>query len=136
MRNTVLLIPPVYPVPKIFFRTKQVKGYVRISYLLLPIFFSFFSLICVAQQQSGDNPRTNYVLKKFMPDADVPLNWQTVYTNPWPHFRLAEIFLNYAESKFGLGDEAACRQYLSLNLLPIETSEIRRNSELAQTPGW
>lgn len=65
-------------------------------------------------KQSGDNPRTNYVLKKFMPEADVPLNWQTFYTNPWPHFRLAEIYLNYAEAKFELGDEAACRQYLSL----------------------
>lgn len=65
-------------------------------------------------KQSGDNPRTNYVLKKFMPDADVPLNWQTFYTNPWPHFRLAEIYLNYAEAKFELGDEATCRQYLSL----------------------
>jgi hypothetical protein len=173
-------------------------------------------------KQSGDNPRTNYVLKKFMPDADVPLNWQTFYTNPWPHFRMAEILLNYAEAKFELGDEVACRQYISLvraragmppipasvsaqnlrtrlynerrielafeghrfwdirrwkianiidnrpvrgidiiknlatgattytpvqllvkvpyedkmNLLPIETSEIRRNAELTQTPGW
>jgi hypothetical protein len=173
-------------------------------------------------KQSGDNPRTNYVMKKFMPDADVPLNWQTFYTNPWPHFRLAEIYLNYAEAKFELGDEDACRQYVSLvrarvglpaipasvtganlrarlynerrielafeghrffdlrrwkianvidsrpirgmdiiknlatgtttytpvqllvklpyeekmNLLPIETSEIRRNPDLAQTPGW
>lgn len=64
-------------------------------------------------KQSGDNPRTGYVLKKFMPDADIPLNWQTTYTNPWPHFRLAEIYLNYAEAKFELGDEATCREYLS-----------------------
>jgi hypothetical protein len=65
-------------------------------------------------KQSGDNPRSNYVFKKFMPDADVPLSWQTTYTNPWPHFRLAEIYLNYAEAKFELGDEGTCRQYLSL----------------------
>lgn len=65
-------------------------------------------------KQSGDNPRTNYVIKKFMPDADVPLNWQTIYTNPWPYFRLAEIYLNYAEAKFELGDEPTCRQYISL----------------------
>jgi hypothetical protein len=64
-------------------------------------------------KQSGDNPRTSYVLKKFMPESDVPLNWQTFYTNPWPHFRLAEIYLNYAEAKFELGDEATCREYLS-----------------------
>jgi len=170
---------------------------------------------------SSDNPRTNYILKKFMPD-DGPLNWQTTYTIPWPFFRLAEIYLNYAEAKFELGDEAKCREYISkvrarvgmppipatvtgdalrqrlynerrielafeshrffdirrwkianiienrpirgmdivknlstgattytpvqllvknpyqdkMNLLPIETSEIRRNPELKQTDGW
>lgn len=65
-------------------------------------------------KQSGDNPRGNYVLKKFMPEEDVPLSWQTTYTNPWPHFRLAEIYLNYAEAQFELGNEAAAREYVSL----------------------
>lgn len=162
------------------------------------------------------------MLKKFMPDADVPLSWQTIYTNPWPYFRLAEIYLNYAEAKFELGDEATCREYLNkvrervgmpdiqasvtgdalrarvynerrielafeehrffdirrwkiaadienrpimgmdivkdlgtgvttytpvqllmkapyqdkMNLLPVETNEIRRNPKMGQTPGW
>ena len=173
-------------------------------------------------KQSSDNPRGGYMLKKFMPDADVPLSWQQTYTIPWPYFRLAEIYLNYAEAKFELGDEATCRDYISrvraragmppipatvtgeelrrrlynerrielafeehrffdirrwkiadsventpirgmdviknlttgittytpvqliqkipyqekMNLLPIETNEIRRNPELTQTPGW
>lgn len=65
-------------------------------------------------KQSGDNPRSNYVLKKFMPNEDVPLSWQTTYTNPWIYFRLAEIYLNYAEAKFELGDEGTCREYLKL----------------------
>ena len=65
-------------------------------------------------KQSGDNPRTGYVLKKFMPDDDVPLNWQTQYTNPWPHFRLGEIYLNYAEAQFELGNEGVARQYVSM----------------------
>lgn len=64
--------------------------------------------------QSGDNPRTHYVLKKFMPDEDMPISWQTQYTIPWIHFRLAEIYLNYAEARFELGDEVACRNYLKL----------------------
>jgi len=173
-------------------------------------------------KQSSDNPRGGYILKKFMPDADVPLSWQTIYTNPWPYFRLAEIYLNYAEAKFELGDEATCREYLNkvrervgmpdiqasvtgdalrarvynerrielafeehrffdirrwkiaadienrpimgmdivkdlgtgvttytpvqllmkapyqdkMNLLPVETNEIRRNPKMGQTPGW
>lgn len=65
-------------------------------------------------KQSGDNPRSNYILKKFMPGDGVPINWQEPYTNPWIVFRLGEIYLNYAEAKFELGDEATCRQYLSL----------------------
>ncbi|MBF9252265.1 RagB/SusD family nutrient uptake outer membrane protein [Pontibacter sp. 172403-2] len=172
-------------------------------------------------KQSSDNPRSSYIMKKFMPE-DGPLNWQTTYTIPWPYFRLAEIYLNYAEAKFELGDEAAAREYISkvrarvgmppipnsvtgenlrqrlynerrielafeahrffdirrwkiadvienrpirgmdivrnlstgattytpvqllvknpyqekMNLLPIETAELRRNEELEQTPGW
>ncbi len=65
-------------------------------------------------KQSGDNPRSNYILKKFMPGENVELSWQEPYTNPWIIFRLGEIYLNYAEAKFELGDEATCRQYLSL----------------------
>ena len=42
----------------------------------------------------------------------MPLSSQTQYTIPWIDFRLAEIYLNYAEAKFELGDEATCREYL------------------------
>jgi starch-binding outer membrane protein, SusD/RagB family len=63
-------------------------------------------------KQSSDNPRGGYILRKFMPD-DGPINWQTTYTIPWPFFRLAEIYLNYAEAKFELGDEATARQYIN-----------------------
>ncbi len=65
-------------------------------------------------KQSGDNPRTDYILRKFMPGASVPLSWQEPYTNPWIIFRLGEIYLNYAEAMFELGDEPTCREYLSL----------------------
>jgi hypothetical protein len=64
-------------------------------------------------KQSGDNPRSNYILRKFMPEEDVELSWQGNYTNPWIIFRLAEIYLNYAEAMFELGDEATCREYIS-----------------------
>ncbi|MFC2138325.1 RagB/SusD family nutrient uptake outer membrane protein, partial [Bacteroidota bacterium] len=64
-------------------------------------------------KNTGDNPRTNYVLKKFMP-TDGPFNWETYYTIQWPYIRLAEIYLNYAEAKFELGDEATAREYVSM----------------------
>lgn len=63
--------------------------------------------------QSGDNPRSCYILKKFMPELDQPISWQIQSTIPWPFFRLAEIYLNYAEAMFELGDEATCREYMN-----------------------
>jgi len=63
-------------------------------------------------KNTGDNPRTNTVLKKFMP-SDGPFNWQVHFTIQWPYFRLAEIYLNYAEAKFELGDEATAREYVN-----------------------
>ena len=50
---------------------------------------------------------------KFMPE-DVPISWETEFTQQWPAFRLAEIYLNYAEAKFELGDEATAREYVNL----------------------
>jgi len=63
-------------------------------------------------KESGDNPRTNYVLKKFMP-TEGPLSWDHTFTIEWPHFRLAEIYLNYAEAEFELGNEAKAREYVN-----------------------
>jgi len=63
-------------------------------------------------KQSSDNPRTGYWIRKFMPEVQ-PISFAEHYTIPWPHFRLAEIYLNYAEAKFELGDEATCREYIN-----------------------
>jgi hypothetical protein len=64
-------------------------------------------------KKTGDNPRPNTVLKKFMPSQG-PIGWAVPRLEQWPFFRLAEIYLNYAEAKFELGDEATARQYLNL----------------------
>ena len=64
-------------------------------------------------KKTGDNPRTNTVLKKFMPSQG-PIGWAVPRLEQWPYFRLAEIYLNYAEAKFELGDEATARQYVNL----------------------
>lgn len=63
-------------------------------------------------KQSSDNPRSSYWLRKFMPETQ-PISFAERYTIPWPHFRLAEIYLNYAEANFELGDEAKCREYIN-----------------------
>ncbi len=63
-------------------------------------------------KQSSDNPRSSYWIRKFMPEVQT-ISFSERYTIPWPHFRLAEIFLNYAEAKFELGDEAKCREFIN-----------------------
>ena len=63
-------------------------------------------------KQSSDNPRTSYWLRKFMPEVQT-ISFAEHYTIPWPHFRLAEMYLNYAEAKFELGDETKCREFIN-----------------------
>ena len=63
-------------------------------------------------KQSSDNPRSSYWIRKFMPENQ-PISFAERYTIPWPYLRLAEIYLNYAEAKFELGDEAKCREYIN-----------------------
>ncbi|MDW7695868.1 RagB/SusD family nutrient uptake outer membrane protein [Flammeovirgaceae bacterium SG7u.111] len=67
-------------------------------------------------KQSGDNPRSNYTLRKFMPGTDVmpDMGWSQNYVSPYIRFRLGEVYLNYAEAMFELGDEATCREYLNM----------------------
>jgi hypothetical protein len=48
-----------------------------------------------------------------MPEADMEISWNTTCTIPWIIFRLGEIYLNYAEAEFELGDEATCREYIN-----------------------
>ena len=47
-----------------------------------------------------------------MPESQ-KISFDERYTIPWPYFRLAEIYLNYAEAKFELGDEAKAREYIN-----------------------
>jgi hypothetical protein len=61
---------------------------------------------------TGDNPRPGTILKKFMPEVG-PVDRGTQQTNQYIFFRLAEIYLNYAEAKFELGDEPTAREYLN-----------------------
>jgi hypothetical protein len=63
-------------------------------------------------RQSTDNPTSNYVMRKFMPEEG-ELSWQVNYTQPWIFFRLAEIYLNYAEAELELGHEDVCREYIN-----------------------
>ena len=63
-------------------------------------------------KQSSDNPRGSYWLRKFMPEVQ-PISFNEHYTIPWPYFRLGEIYLNYAEAEFELGNEDICREYIS-----------------------
>ncbi|MGJ8715623.1 MAG: RagB/SusD family nutrient uptake outer membrane protein [Maribacter stanieri] len=66
-------------------------------------------------KESNDNPEASTFLRKFITeDESIVMDFSTPFTTPFIWFRLGEIYLNYAEAAFELGDEATCRQYINL----------------------
>lgn len=56
---------------------------------------------------------TGYNLRKFL-DESIVIDKQQSAKRPYPLARLSEIYLNYAEAQFHLGNEAEARQYASM----------------------
>lgn len=65
-----------------------------------------------ANYSGNDATNTGYYLYKFI-DPSLPIAATTPYTYPYPYFRLAEIYLNYAEAQYNLGNEANARLYIN-----------------------
>lgn len=57
--------------------------------------------------------KTHYTIRKFM-DESLVNSWSDKGRQPWVYCRLAEIYLNYAEALWHLGDENGARHYLNL----------------------
>lgn len=57
--------------------------------------------------------KTHYTIRKFM-DESLLNSWSDKGSQPWVYCRLAEIYLNYAEALFHLGDENGARKYVNL----------------------
>lgn len=57
--------------------------------------------------------KTHYTIRKFMNEA-LRDPWNDKSAQPWIYFRLGEMYLNYAESMFHLGDEQTARAYINL----------------------
>jgi hypothetical protein len=60
-----------------------------------------------------NNSETRYTFRKYM-DTTFDFNITTQANKFWVLSRLGEIYLNYAEAEFHLGNEAIARQYLDL----------------------
>lgn len=83
-----------------------------------------------ADMLSQDMTMTGYYFRKLLNEND-EIGRYNHYTTPWPFFRLAEIYLNYAEAEYHLGNEDVAREYVnkvrareSVNMPPItETGE-------------
>ncbi len=56
--------------------------------------------------------KTGYNIRKFQ-DESIDVNGGISPNRPFILYRLAEIYLNYAEAQFHLGDEATAREYLN-----------------------
>jgi len=56
--------------------------------------------------------KTHYTIRKFM-DESLRNPWNDKSAQPWIYIRLGEIYLNYAETQYQLGNEEAARTYIN-----------------------
>lgn len=59
-----------------------------------------------------DATMTGYYIRKFI-EEDKGVSETQHYTGPFPLFRLSEIYLNYAEAQYHLGNEDLAREYIN-----------------------
>lgn len=63
--------------------------------------------------EGWNTSKTRYTIRKFMNES--LLNpWLDKCTQPFIYMRLAEVYLNYAEAMYHLGDETTARKYINL----------------------
>jgi starch-binding outer membrane protein, SusD/RagB family len=56
--------------------------------------------------------KSHYTIRKFM-DESLRDIWNSKSAQPWIYSRLGEIYLNYAEAMYNLGDEVTARLYVN-----------------------
>jgi len=56
--------------------------------------------------------KTHYTIRKFM-DESLRNPWNDKSAQPWIYMRLGEIYLNYAETQYQLGNEETARTYIN-----------------------
>ena len=56
--------------------------------------------------------KSHYTIRKFM-DESLTKSWSDKGKQPWVYCRLGEVYLNYAEAKFHMGDEQVARDYVN-----------------------
>lgn len=56
---------------------------------------------------------TGYYERKFLDESITNPSSTNAGSTPWTYIRLAEIYLNYAEAMYNLGNEEVCREYIN-----------------------
>lgn len=59
-----------------------------------------------------NHSKTHYTIRKFM-DEKMSITGTEQSSHPWVYSRLAEIYLNYAEAQYNLGNEGVARDYVN-----------------------
>lgn len=65
-------------------------------------------------QDAWNTSKTSYNIRKFMDETYVPNSWNFTTPKNWIWFRLAELYLNLAEAKYNMGDEAGAKVALNV----------------------
>lgn len=66
-----------------------------------------------ADMLTQDMTMTSYYMRKFQDESLGTYSFNYHYTTPHPYFRLAEMYLNYAEAEYHLGHEDVAREYVN-----------------------
>ncbi|SHG58557.1 Starch-binding associating with outer membrane [Fodinibius roseus] len=77
--------------------------------------------------QAWNYSRTAYTMRKYM-DEDVEFT-STQSTTPYIYFRLAELYLNYAEAQYHVGNEEEARRYVNMIRNRVNLPDIQSSGE-------
>ena len=66
-----------------------------------------------ADMLTQDMTMTSFYMRKFLDESLGIVSSNYHYTAPFPYFRLAEMYLNYAEAEYNLGHEDVAREYVN-----------------------
>jgi len=112
---------PLYdPSPNSIYKNREMRFYANIVYNGVEYRGREVEFYIPGGQDSEEGPggwqasETGYAIRKYM---DESFNWfeEVGYpVTPRIHFRLAEIYLNYAEAEYHLGNEDEARKYVNM----------------------
>lgn len=121
------------PDPELIYKNRELRFYANIVFQGCEFRGRKVEFYLPGGLDSSDGPlghgctQTGYTVRKFQ---DESIDFTTQYsTRPWIYFRLAEIYLNYAEAQYHLGNEDIAREYVNKIRNRVHLPDINSSGE-------